>query len=551
MGAAACINHTSGQHWSTNDFAALTLIADPIWVADLRTGHALWANGAACTLWGLRSPNELPPNTDCILPESVRQRLPEYALLLSNGASVSERWIIAAASGPASLSCHCSGIRLADGRTAMLVHGKPCPAEGAPPAAPHLSRMVEHLPMAAAYVEDERIFINKAAERLTGYRQEDLPGMDAWFSTAYPGHDREIRSRYDAARLAEASVLTDLEITCKNGNRRWIRFFAYLTRGGEVWLMEDVTDHRATLEALHHERAVLQSLIDSMPDIVFFKDRDGVYLNYNLAALDYVGWRPNPDDRLRDADLVDAETAERRRRGDLRAMEQGMARNEEWFVYPDGRQRLMETVKTVCRDREGTVLGVVGISRDVTDRRAMEEMLRRSEAEKDHLANHDPLTGLPNRRLFFARTDAELERSCRIDQPLALLFIDLDGFKPVNDRLGHGAGDQVLRVTAERLSGCLRGSDLVARIGGDEFTVLLEGIGSPADAERIAGKLIRALSAEITLGSERVSVGASIGIALYPRDADDARSLVKAADDALYRAKHAGRGRYAVCDPRR
>jgi len=550
MGAAACINHTSGQHWSTNDFAALTLIADPVWVADLRTGHALWANGAACALWGLQSPNELPSDADCILPATVRQRLPEYALLLSDGASVSERWIVAAACGPASLSCHCSGIRLADGRTAMLVHGRPHPAESAPSSALHLSRMVEHLPMAAAYVEDERIFINKAAERLTGYRQEDLPGMDAWFSTAYPGHDREIRSRYDAARLAEASVLTDLEITCKNGNRRWIRFFAYLTRGGEVWLMEDVTDHRATLEALHHERAVLQSLIDSMPDIVFFKDRDGVYLNYNLAALDYVGWRPHPDDRLRDADLVDAETAERRRRGDLRAMELGMARNEEWFVYPDGRQRLMETVKTVCRDREGTVLGVVGISRDVTDRRAMEEMLRRSEAEKDHLANHDPLTGLPNRRLFFARTDAELERSCRIGQPLALLFIDLDGFKPVNDRLGHGAGDQVLRVTAERLSGCLRGSDLVARIGGDEFTVLLEGIGSPADAERIAGKLIRALSAEITLGSERVSVGASIGIALYPRDADDARSLVKAADDALYRAKHAGRGRYAVCDPR-
>ena len=551
MGAAACINHTSGQHWSTNDFAALTLIADPIWVADLRTGHALWANGAACALWGLQSPNELPSDADCILPEEVRQRLPEYALQLSNGASVSERWSIAAASGPATLSCDFTGIRLADGRTAMLVHGRPRPAEAAPPSALHLSRMVEHLPMAAAYVENERIFINQAAERLTGYRQENLPSMDAWFSAAYPGHDREVRSRYDAARLAEASVLTDLEITCKNGDRRWIRFFAYLTRGGEVWLMEDVTDHRTTLEALHHERAVLQSLIDSMPDIVFFKDRDGVYLNYNLAALDYVGWRPHPDDRLRDADLVDAEAAERRRQGDLRAMEQGMARNEEWFVYPDGRRRLMETVKTVCRDREGTVLGVVGISRDVTDRRAMEEMLRRSEAEKDHLANHDPLTGLPNRRLFFSRTEAELERSRRIGQPLALLFIDLDGFKPVNDRLGHGAGDQVLRVTAERLSGCLRGSDLVARIGGDEFTVLLEGIGSPADAERIAGKLIHALSAEITLGSECVSVGASIGIALYPRDADDVRSLVKAADDALYRAKHAGRGRYAVCDPRR
>lgn len=272
------------------------------------------------------------------------------------------------------------------------------------------------------------------------------------------------------------------------------------------------------------------------------------FLNCNRAFLDYVGWHPNQNDRLRDIDMVDADAAEHRRQTDLRAMREGMTRGEEWFVYPDGRRRLMETLKTACRDPRGNILGVVGISRDITDRREMEEMLRRSEAEKDHLANHDPLTGLPNRRLFFARTESALVRAQHIGQPLALLFIDLDSFKPVNDRLGHDAGDQVLRLTAERLIACLRASDLVARIGGDEFTVLLEGAGSLGDVERVADKLIHALSAEITLGHDTLRLGASIGIALYPRDADNARALLKAADDALYRAKHAGRGRFVVCE---
>jgi len=554
MGSAACTSHISGRHWSTNDLSAFCLISDPVWVVDLQTGHALWANQAACDLWGVRSVRELAAVGGS--PETVRQRLPDYARRLSDGGRIGERWTVdtggkdGAKDGSIEtvLACDCSGLRLTDGRLAMLVHARPLSAKEPTPAPKlHLSRMVENLPMAAAYVEGERIFINRTAERLIGFRQDELPTMEAWFKSAYPGRDREIRQRYDAARQAEASVLTELQVTRKDGVRRWLRFFAYLTHGGEVWLMEDVTDQRATLEALHQERAVLQSLIDSMPDIVFFKDRDGVFLNYNRAFLDYVGRHFNPNGHLRDIDMVDGDTVERRRQTDLRAMREGMTRGEEWFVYPDGRRRLMETLKTACRDPRGNILGVVGISRDITDRREIEEMLRRSEAEKDHLANHDPLTGLPNRRLFFARTDSALAHAQRIGQPLALLFIDLDGFKPVNDWLGHDAGDQVLRITAERLTACLRASDLVARIGGDEFTVLLEGAGSLGDVEHVAGKLIQAVSAEITLGHDTLSVGASIGIALYPRDADSAQALLKAADDALYRAKHAGRGRFVVC----
>ncbi len=425
-------------------------------------------------------------------------------------------------------------------------------------------------------------------------------------------------------------------------------------------------DHGGTgTEALDRERAMLQSLIDSMPDIVFFKDVNGTYLKVNRAMLDYAG---RPPLGLTDHRLFDAETAVRRRRTDQIAMQKGFSRSEEWFVHPDGRRVLMETAKAVCLDRSGKMLGVVGIARDITERRqtekqllrqhallqgiidtipdavffkdrdgvlrkanrafaswtgrpleqliglgsheiwppemadgiragdasvyaedqprrneesiplpdggriwveilkapirdagnellglvgvgrditlrkAAEEDLRRSEAEKDHLANHDSLTGLPNRRLLFDRLDVALARSRRSGRPLALLFIDLDGFKAVNDRMGHDCGDEVLRIAAGRIAGCLRRSDTVARVGGDEFTIVLEDVTAAADAGGVADKIVEAVALPIPVQGNTAVIGASVGIALFPADGTDARSLLVAADGAMYRAKQAGRG---------
>ncbi|TWA85677.1 PAS domain S-box-containing protein/diguanylate cyclase (GGDEF)-like protein [Azospirillum brasilense] len=425
-------------------------------------------------------------------------------------------------------------------------------------------------------------------------------------------------------------------------------------------------DHgRTDTEALDRERAMLQSLIDSMPDIVFFKDVNGTYLKVNRAMLDYAG---RPPLGLTDHRLFDAETAVRRRRTDQIAMQKGFSRSEEWFVHPDGRRVLMETAKAVCLDRSGKMLGVVGIARDITERRqtekqllrqhallqgiidtipdavffkdrdgvlrkanrafaswtgrpleqligldsheiwpdemadgiragdasvyaegqprrneesiplpdggriwveilkapirdagnellglvgvgrditlrkAAEEDLRRSEAEKDHLANHDALTGLPNRRLLFDRLDVALVRSRRSGRSLALLFIDLDGFKAVNDRMGHDCGDEVLRIAAARIAGCLRRSDTVARVGGDEFTIVLEDVTSAADAGGVAAKIVEAVALPIPVQGMTAVIGASVGIALSQSDGSDARSLLVAADGAMYRAKQAGRG---------
>ncbi|MBP2295069.1 PAS domain-containing protein [Azospirillum rugosum] len=535
-----------------------------------------------------------------------------------------------------------------------------------------LARMVELLPAGAAYVEGEAVFLNRAAESITGYARDEVPSLDVWCRVAFPKDHEDIRRRYDAARASGAPVSVELPILRKDGALRWVLFSAVFAEHGEVWLLQDVTDHRAVTEALHRERVMLQSLIESMPDIVFFKDTDGTYLNCNRAALEYAG---HPMERAMgrtDRDLFDADTAERRWRTDRLAMEKGFSRTEEWFTYPDGRRVLVETAKAACRDRDGTVLGVVGISRDITERRqsedqlkrqrallqgiidaipdavffkdrdgvlrkvnrafaawqgktpdamvgtlchehwpaelvedirrtdaavyaedrpcrneefvpqpdgstlcvemlkapirddggellglvgigrditerkAAEERLRRSEAEKDHLAHHDALTGLPNRRLFFDRLTTALARADRSQGTVALLFIDLDKFKAVNDTLGHSAGDVVLRVSADRIVTCLRKADTVARMGGDEFAAILEQVHGEDDARAVADKIVEALAHPIRIADQDVHVGASIGVALYPQHARDAGALLAAADTAMYTAKQPDRHEHVI-----
>jgi diguanylate cyclase (GGDEF)-like protein len=159
-------------------------------------------------------------------------------------------------------------------------------------------------------------------------------------------------------------------------------------------------------------------------------------------------------------------------------------------------------------------------------------------------AHHDDLTGLPNRALLSERLQQELAHARRSGNQLALLFLDLDRFKSVNDTLGHDGGDQLLRVAAERLSACVRESDTVARLGGDEFVVLLTGLNNPLQAAALAGQILDLLSEPFTISGSECFIGASIGVSVFPSDGTTAEELLKQADIAMYRAKAAGRGRF-------
>lgn len=176
------------------------------------------------------------------------------------------------------------------------------------------------------------------------------------------------------------------------------------------------------------------------------------------------------------------------------------------------------------------------------ERKRLEETIRR-------MAYHDPLTNLPNRALFSDRLTLAIARTRRNKETLAVLFLDLDEFKHVNDTLGHTMGDQLLKVMAARLAGCVRACDTVARFGGDEFTLLLSGINRPENTANVADKILESVRQPLKLESHEVNVTASIGIALCPGDGGDVETLLKNADIAMYRAKGCGKDNYQFYSP--
>ena len=209
------------------------------------------------------------------------------------------------------------------------------------------------------------------------------------------------------------------------------------------------------------------------------------------------------------------------------------------FVARDGRRITVEGGVNCRIAPDGTRL-TRGIFRDVTARRALEVRLA-------HQATHDALTGLPNRALFLERLSAALARTNRDGAAVAVLFLDLDGFKAVNDGLGHAAGDLLLAVTARRLLDCIRVGDTAARLGGDEFAVVLEPLADIEGAEVVARRVIAALALPVFVGMGEACVSASIGIAVSAVG-DTADMLLSAADTAMYRAKRSGTSLYVVHD---
>jgi diguanylate cyclase (GGDEF)-like protein/PAS domain S-box-containing protein len=211
---------------------------------------------------------------------------------------------------------------------------------------------------------------------------------------------------------------------------------------------------------------------------------------------------------------------------------------EHRMVRPDGEVRVVHRRAEVVRDESGEPLRMVGTVHDVTERKALEERL-------EHQALHDPLTGLPNRTLFMDRLGHALSRARRRGDEVAVLFMDLDNFKVINDSLGHRAGDRVLVAAGKRVRRALRPEDSVARLGGDEFIILLEGVDGAA-AARAAERVLEQLRPPLSAGGRQLFVSASVGIALGGADAKRATDLLRDADLAMYRAKHSGKARYAM-----
>ena len=216
----------------------------------------------------------------------------------------------------------------------------------------------------------------------------------------------------------------------------------------------------------------------------------------------------------------------------------GGERSNNENITKNGRTIFCEWYNTPLISQDGEVIGVTSLVDDVTEKRLSEEMIWRQ-------ANFDALTGLPNRNMFHERLTQEVMKSNRANLPLALLLVDLDEFKEINDTLGHDTGDLLLQETGRRIQTCVRNSDTVARLGGDEFTIILSELHREHSVDKVAQKIIDGLAQEYHLGDEVIHISGSIGITLYPSDATNIDTLIKNADQAMYEAKKRGRDRFS------
>lgn len=214
------------------------------------------------------------------------------------------------------------------------------------------------------------------------------------------------------------------------------------------------------------------------------------------------------------------------------------------IVRPDGAVRIVHESAEAMRDDTGKPVRMIGTVQDITEWKLAEQALREKDAHLEYIAYHDALTGLPNRALLLDRLAHAASRADRAGNRMALLFIDLDRFKTINDSLGHAVGDAVLQAVADRLKALVREAGTLSRLGGDEFVVLLEDLQDGQYAASLAEKIIHALEKVLVIGDYPLHISASIGISLYPQDGKDAETLMKHADAAMYKAKESGRNTF-------
>jgi diguanylate cyclase (GGDEF)-like protein/PAS domain S-box-containing protein len=308
---------------------------------------------------------------------------------------------------------------------------------------------------------------------------------------------------------------------------------------GATGTARDISEERAAAARLYETVERLRLAVDAAELVYWEWDRDTDELVWGRNPLGASGAEDSRATRWSEyREMVHPEDRERYLATITAAWEHpGTCTNEYRLVGRDGREVWISSYAKTVADASGRATRMIGVSQDITER-------KRREDEARFLAYHDTLTGLPNRRLLDDRLRQALHLAQRRDARVAVMLVDLDDFKVVNDRLGHRAGDAVLREVAQRLAACVRKADTLARQGGDEFVVVIPDLQQEADCQVVAEKILRALEPPLRADGEEFRIGASIGISLYPADASDGDALLRNADAAMYRAKQLGRNNY-------
>jgi len=381
--------------------------------------------------------------------------------------------------------------------------------------------------------------------RILGEKEQSFePSFDVFMNRMDKEDQIRVQSGIEDALSGKKDYDVFHNILHKNGNTINVHAKAKVIYNEDnipvklIGIAHDITEQTKLQQESKNLLLTLNSVIDNVDNLIFYKDINFVYMGCNHAFEKFMGHTREELVGSSDFDFFSKEIAEHFRILDKKTIaENKRVVNAQWVVYPDGKDVYLHTTTTPFYDDKGGVIGLVGNAVDITREKNLSSQL-------EYEAHHDALTGLPNRILFYDRLSQAIEKAKRNNSKFALLFIDLDHFKEINDLQGHVFGDSVLKIVASKLKKTIRNEDTTARLGGDEFIVLLEGITKAQSISSVANKIIDILAEPMSMNDENFYVTSSIGISIYPDDSKSAQSLLEYADLAMYKAKSKGRNNY-------
>lgn len=404
-----------------------------------------------------------------------------------------------------------------------------------------LRLLTDNVPAMILYVDRSMrcVFANKRYADFFGLAQADIVGKplrEIVGHAAYGNLEAHFRRAFEGEQVTYQRT-----VKLASGEQRCIevelvpRLAAQGQTAGCYSMATDITEQKQTERALRDSAEQLRIFADNVPSMTVSWDTDLRCRFANKRLAEYFGHAVESLPGKHISEVI-GEAAFREVEHHFAQVLLGHAATyQRWRTSPSGESQYIEVRLLPHIAEDGRILGCYAVTTDITEQKRAQERIQ-------HLAHYDNLTELPNRLLFNDRLKQAISFAKRDSRRFALLYLDLDRFKPVNDTLGHSAGDEVLRAAATRIQELVRESDTVARVGGDEFTVILRDISSREDIRAIAEKIVAALGQPFRLERKKrsVDVGTSIGIALYPDDAQEHETLIRLADAAMYEAKKHG-----------
>jgi len=397
-------------------------------------------------------------------------------------------------------------------------------------------------------MRDNSLYISPQWKEMLGYSDDELANVfETWRGSIHVDDLEEVM------RVIEANINDKIgykEMTYrlmkKDKTFIWVLSKSMTEYDKYYKAIRVIGTHINITESKAKELKSLQQaqVIEQIHDSVIATDLDGVITSYNHGSTLILGYSSEEmiGEHITKLYLEEDYVSLEKNIEILKANEEHhsvvrLVKKSKEVIYADLSLSLL-------KDENGQIVGLVGYSQDITQRREAELELLKQKEILNHQAHHDVLTGLPNRALFSKSLDNAIAKSKRQNLKAALLFIDLDHFKEINDSLGHAVGDLILQEVANRLQSAIRQEDVLARLGGDEFTIIIEGLSEGGNVTVIAQKIIELLAKPITIGENILYVSSSIGISLYPDDGKYAQDLLKYSDAAMYKAKDMGRNNY-------